>query len=221
MSRRRKYEGETIEVSFDPQRCIHAEACVHGLSSVFSAERKPWIDPNGASANEIAEVIHRCPTGALAYRRLDGGAEEAPDRTASVEVVDDGPLHCRGDLRLQVIGQDEPLEETRVALCRCGQSQNKPYCDNAHLEAGFAASGELGTTSRAPKAPEDAESGTVLVSPRENGPLIFDGDVRIGRAGEPDAPAWTRPALCRCGLSENKPFCDGSHRDGGFVAEGF
>ena len=219
MSRRRTYEGEGIEVSYDASRCIHAAECANGLPSVFDPDRRPWVDPNGASADEVAAVIHRCPTGALAYRRLDGGAEEGAPSAASVRVVDDGPLYCTGMLRVQVVGQDEPLDETRVALCRCGRSSHKPFCDNAHADAGFAASGPLGTTSRAPSA--ESAVGPVLISPRANGPLVFDGDVEVSRPGESERLPLSRPAFCRCGHSSNKPFCDGTHRSAGFTAEGF
>lgn len=137
MGRVRSYEGEGIVVHFEPKLCIHAERCVHGLPAVFDAKRKPWIDPKGTGADAIAETIHRCPTGALTYERTDGGAQETPDAEASVRTVPDGPLHLRG--RVEVVDGEGGVIEVgpRAALCRCGASKNKPYCDNSHLEIDF------------------------------------------------------------------------------------
>ncbi len=57
---------------------------------------------------------------------------------------------------------------------------------------------------------------------RENGPLVIEGEVRVvdhhGNEFPQPATGKKRLALCRCGQSKNKPFCDGSHKDGGFVA---
>jgi CDGSH-type Zn-finger protein len=53
----------------------------------------------------------------------------------------------------------------------------------------------------------------------KNGPMTVKGPARIeGADGEPwtDVPAGGNVALCRCGLSKVKPFCDGSHNAGGF-----
>ncbi|WP_176719473.1 (4Fe-4S)-binding protein, partial [Rhodohalobacter halophilus] len=58
------YENNEIKVSYDVKRCIHAAECVKGLPKVFDPNKKPWIEPDNASAKEIADVIERCPTGA-------------------------------------------------------------------------------------------------------------------------------------------------------------
>ena len=56
---------------------------------------------------------------------------------------------------------------------------------------------------------------------RENGPLRVTGPITIT---DKDGNSYTIPegqwvSMCRCGLSQNKPFCDVSHRDGGFEGE--
>ncbi len=62
----------------------------------------------------------------------------------------------------------------------------------------------------------------VTIRCRDNGPFVVEGPVQIVDAAgnrfetNPDKPAI---ALCRCGTSGNKPFCDGSHKTCGFVAE--
>ncbi len=92
----RLYRNDEIEVTWQPGFCNHFRACVFGLPGVFRPQERPWIDVNAASAAQLAEVIVRCPTGALHFRRLDGGPqEEAPD-IPEVHVEPKGPLHVRG-----------------------------------------------------------------------------------------------------------------------------
>lgn len=66
---RRTYTGEEIDVSFDATLCQHAGECVRGLPAVFDTQRKPWITPDGADAESVAEVVARCPSGALQVHR--------------------------------------------------------------------------------------------------------------------------------------------------------
>jgi CDGSH-type Zn-finger protein len=49
-----------------------------------------------------------------------------------------GPLFVRGRIRIET-ASDEVREATRVALCRCGQSANNPFCDGTHRDIGFTA----------------------------------------------------------------------------------
>lgn len=133
----RHYRGETIDVTYDARRCIHAAECVRGLPAVFDTRRRPWILPSAASADEIAKVVARCPSGALHFTRCDGGAVEAPDVPTTVVPVPRGPLYVRGRLELRSADGAVRIEETRVALCRCGRSENKPFCDNSHRAARF------------------------------------------------------------------------------------
>lgn len=133
----RAYTGPGITVYYDKKRCIHFKACVRGLPAVFDTERKPWIKPDEASLAKLVEVVRRCPTGALHYV-LDKGPPEPPD-APSVEPRTNGPLFVRGDLTL--VTPRGVLRDTRAALCRCGASQNKPFCDDSHDECEFKAAG--------------------------------------------------------------------------------
>ena len=72
----RRYEGNDIVVEYDARRCIHVAECVHGLPAVFEKDRRPWVDADGAAADRVAEVVIRCPTGALHFVRKDGGTDE-------------------------------------------------------------------------------------------------------------------------------------------------
>lgn len=130
------YAGQEIEIIYDVRRCIHAAECVRALPEVFDTTRRPWVQPAGAMPNDIAAVIERCPGGALHYKRLDGGVNEEPDDPVTIQATPDGPLYVRGLVQLR--GADAtPVEDTRMALCRCGASGNKPFCDNSHRKVGF------------------------------------------------------------------------------------
>jgi uncharacterized Fe-S cluster protein YjdI len=76
----RAYANDRIEVTWEPAFCIHAAECLRGLPAVFDNQRRPWIIVDNGSPGDIGEVIQRCPTGALHFRRLDGGPQE-PGRT--------------------------------------------------------------------------------------------------------------------------------------------
>ncbi len=137
MAKSREYSGNGIVVTYDVRRCIHAEECVHGLPSVFDPDRRPWIDAGAATPDQIADVVHACPTGALGYRRTDGGPEEPDPAEPAIRMAADGPLYVAGRLSIESADGEVVFEGKRVALCRCGASKNKPFCDNSHVEAGF------------------------------------------------------------------------------------
>ena len=137
---RKVYRGRDIEVSFDLDICIHVGECLRGERSVFKLDRRPWVLPDAGAVNEVARVVEMCPSGALLYRRLDGGAQEAVGETTTVTPIRNGPLLVRG--RIEVTREDGTVETLpRATLCRCGESEHKPFCDNRHLKVGFRAPG--------------------------------------------------------------------------------
>jgi CDGSH-type Zn-finger protein len=61
----------------------------------------------------------------------------------------------------------------------------------------------------------------VVIKVRENGPYLIKGPIELIDAdGNPFRMQGENIVLCRCGQSENKPFCDGTHRLTGFEATG-
>ena len=132
----RVYRNDHIAVSWEPKLCIHAGYCFRGLPDVFKPSERPWVDVNAASPEEIAATVMRCPTGALHFERLDGGLQEAVPETTTLIERPNGPLYVRGRLKMR-LQNGSVREETRVALCRCGQSANKPFCDGTHRRIGF------------------------------------------------------------------------------------
>jgi uncharacterized Fe-S cluster protein YjdI/CDGSH-type Zn-finger protein len=133
----REYTSEAITVQFDTQRCIHAAECVRGLPQVFDPQKRPWVQPAAASADEIASVVQRCPTGALHYTRSDGGPAEPTPAETTMHVAANGPLFVRGNIEISTADGSLVLRDTRVALCRCGGTGNQPFCDGTHARNGF------------------------------------------------------------------------------------
>jgi uncharacterized Fe-S cluster protein YjdI len=135
----RVYANDRIEVHWEPSMCIHVQNCVRRLPRVFDSRRRPWIDVDAAEADAIAETVLTCPTGALHFRRLDGGVEEKPQSETIIEPQPDGPLFVRGRVRIRDDSGRTIREDIRVALCRCGASSNKPFCDGSHKRIGSGA----------------------------------------------------------------------------------
>lgn len=213
----RPYEGKDITVSFDAKRCIHAAECVKGLPQVFDSEKRPWIAPDAATADEIASVVQRCPTGALTFARKDGGENEPVPGRNAVHVEADGPLLLRGDFRSEDEGGKVVVQGTRAALCRCGASRNKPFCDGSHTEAGFRDDARVNAVASQTDGGTPAE-GPVTIKPLPDGPVILDGSFDVQGVEGTLAFRQGKAALCRCGASKNKPLCDGSHKPAGFRA---
>jgi uncharacterized Fe-S cluster protein YjdI len=131
----REYATDEIVVEWHPKLCFHSQNCVNALPRVFDSSRRPWIDVNAARAKEIEDAIEGCPSAALRSRRVRG-AQRPRHMEIEVKPSANGPLLVRGPIR--VVLPDGTTEELpRAAFCRCGQSQNKPFCDGTHREIGF------------------------------------------------------------------------------------
>lgn len=172
----RDNEGAGITVHWDSDRCIHSERCFTGGPTIFDPRARPWVQPDGAPADEVARVVDTCPSGALSYTRTDGvpngrrghaigedpAAAIAPDpdpgpaeHPAPASDVDgavtltpraDGPLVLDGPVDLTA--PDGSVSRVdKLFLCRCGQSATKPACDGSHKRVGFTAPG-VAPTSR-------------------------------------------------------------------------
>jgi len=212
-----RYESKVAVVLYDAKRCIHAAECVRGLPTVFDPQAKPWIRPESADANELAAVIRRCPTGALTLERKDGGAAEQPDATNTVVIEPNGPLYLRGRVVYAGGPDATTVEYTRVALCRCGASANKPFCDGSHKKSGFTDAGACNARDRDKPAAAQPPTGTVNLKPVANGPLMVEGWIELKATDGSTFIAGDKCWLCRCGHSKHKPFCDSSHKTVGFV----
>lgn len=216
MANEKIYTSPDIDVTFDGRRCIHAAFCLRGQPAVFNSQRRPWIDPNQAPADEIAAVIQRCPSGALHYRRKGGAEDETPDAHNTIQVQRDGPLYLRGSIRLRTADGRIDIRDVRMALCRCGHSTNKPFCDNSHFRIDFQDSGAL---QEEMTQEITGESTHLEILAETNGPLHLSGAFTILDSNGRPGFHSQRSRLCRCGGSAHKPFCDDTHRTNGFTTE--
>jgi CDGSH-type Zn-finger protein/uncharacterized Fe-S cluster protein YjdI len=209
-------QGEKLELRFEAQRCIHARFCVTGAPKVFLANVKgDWLYPDAMPVERLVDIAHACPSGAIQYRRKDGQADETPPPVNLLSVREAGPYAVRGELVLrgESIG-------TRATLCRCGASKNKPFCDGSHHDIHFAASGEPETGMLGlPTDMPSARDGRIDIEPEPNGPLQVRGPIEVLSGTGRMVCRVAQARLCRCGGSQTKPFCDGSHAHNGFSAD--
>lgn len=201
--------GKLAVIRFEGKRCVHSRNCVLGRPDVFVPNVKgEWIHPDAASPEAVAELAHNCPSGAIRYERLDGGAQESAPIVNTVRVRENGPLAVNAELVI-----DGATVGFRATLCRCGASQNKPFCDGSHTAAGFAATGEPTTVDSTALASRD---GALAITPAKDGPLLVTGNLELVSGTGRTIDRVVKVALCRCGGSANKPYCDGTHKTNGF-----
>lgn len=134
----KEYSNGELTVVWKPKRCIHAAICVNALPKVYDPNKKPWIEPENASIDELKSQIDKCPSGALTYY-IKGESENIKDMASNtrVEVMANGPLLVHGTLEVKDAGGKTESKSGVTALCRCGASDNKPYCDGAHKKIDF------------------------------------------------------------------------------------
>lgn len=123
-----------------------------------------------------------------------------------------GPLIVRGKLRVEATDGQLLSEEGEVFLCRCGRSARKPFCDGAHKSCGFRDAGSFSDDKAEPLETD----GGLVISLRENAMLIAKGPMTIQSEDDASITSRNKAAFCRCGESNNKPFCDASHKRCGF-----
>jgi CDGSH-type Zn-finger protein/truncated hemoglobin YjbI/ferredoxin len=148
------YRGEQVTILDNRSTCAHSGFCTDRLASVFHLGEEPFVTPSGARMDDIIRAVRACPSGALSYA-IDG--REARDhvdakRQPAIEVSRDGPYRITGAIPLiDGDGNPEPRNQgaslEHYSLCRCGHSQNKPFCSGMHWSVRF----------RDPRPPSDHE----------------------------------------------------------------
>jgi uncharacterized Fe-S cluster protein YjdI len=146
MGKTHHYKNDEITVVWKPDTCIHSTLCWKGLLDVFNPKERPWIKMDGATTEKIIEQVRKCPSGALSYFLNKEGLEEQVDddkvvseaaKILKITVSANGPYLV--DTECLIVHSDgrEEIKKGKVALCRCGMSANKPYCDGNHRKNGF------------------------------------------------------------------------------------
>ncbi|MFQ6330864.1 CDGSH iron-sulfur domain-containing protein [Nocardia sp. CWNU-33] len=135
---RETYEGVAVTVLDNRGLCAHSGFCTDRLPNVFRASAEPFVAPSGGRMDEIKRAARACPSGALGYA-IDGKEGDAPAREPAIEVSKDGPYRISGGIPLVDCGQrNTGASSEHYSLCRCGHSQNKPFCSGMHYYVGFA-----------------------------------------------------------------------------------
>lgn len=209
------FSGDKLDVVWDGRLCIHIAECGRAKGDLFVADRQPWCQPDLVALDEVVDVVERCPTGALTYSAKEPDIREIPAAENTVTVSYNGPYFIRGDLEIEGVAEDMEGVAFRTALCRCGQSENKPFCDNSHEKVNFQDYGAVGEKGEG----FESKGGKLHIKSLKDGPLLLSGNITIVNGSGRVAWRGTQVALCRCGASANKPFCDGSHAEAGFKTQ--
>lgn len=133
---REDYVRDGLTIHDNRGLCSHAGRCTDNLASVFKLGTEPWIDPDGATAEEIIAVIGMCPSGALSYS-IDGTEHRDRGGPSALGFVPGGPYVVAGGAELDEAVLPTGATTDHMALCRCGASQNKPFCSGKHWDVDF------------------------------------------------------------------------------------
>jgi CDGSH-type Zn-finger protein len=125
------YVREELTVFDNRGICQHAGFCTDALPAAFRTGAEPFIDLNAADKEAIIEAVRRCPSGALSYA-IDGIGHRDQDRDPTITVSKDGPYRVTGGIQIPDVPRAEGASDEHYALCRCGGSRNKPFCDGTH-----------------------------------------------------------------------------------------
>lgn len=137
MGKTKEYSNGEVTVVWEAEKCIHSAMCVKGLPNVFQPKERPWIKIDASTTDKIIETIKKCPSGALSYYMTDSEDKTSETLDTKVEVLENGPLLVYGTLKVTHKDGKQETKNKTTAFCRCGDSQNKPYCDGAHIKQDF------------------------------------------------------------------------------------
>jgi uncharacterized Fe-S cluster protein YjdI len=135
----KKYTNNDITVVWEPSKCIHSAICFKGLPQVFDPRKKPWISIENSETDTIIKQVNQCPSGALSllHNQETKAQSQEQNELLKVKVTPAGPLLIHGNFILEQGTNETVLNAQTTALCRCGQSMNKPFCDGSHKKINF------------------------------------------------------------------------------------
>ncbi|PTL99708.1 MAG: hypothetical protein DA407_16585 [Bacteroidetes bacterium] len=137
MGKIKEYANKEVTVVWEADKCIHSAICVKNLPNVFLPNDKPWIKIDAASTEELVSTVKKCPSGALSFYMNNEDDKTSESLETKVEVLENGPLLVYGTLKVTHKDGSEETKNKTTAFCRCGASQNKPFCDGAHVKDEF------------------------------------------------------------------------------------
>jgi CDGSH-type Zn-finger protein len=125
------YTREDLTVFDNRGICQHSGLCSDALASVFRTNAEPFIDMSEADQAAIIDAVRKCPSGALSYA-IDSVEHRDQEREPTITVSKDGPYRITGCIQIPDEPRAEGASTEHYALCRCGGSKNKPFCDGTH-----------------------------------------------------------------------------------------
>jgi uncharacterized Fe-S cluster protein YjdI len=137
MSHTKNYTNGEVTIVWEAEKCIHSAICVKGLPDVFKPKEKPWIKIEAALTSDLINQVKSCPSGALSFYMNDSKDKSAEHLETKVEVRENGPLLVYGTLNITHKDGTKETKNKTTAFCRCGLSNNKPYCDGTHVKESF------------------------------------------------------------------------------------
>ena len=137
MGKTKDYSNGEVTIVWEAEKCIHSAMCVKGLPNVFQPKERPWIKIDAAKTDELVKTVKQCPSGALSFYMNEKSDKTSHTLETQVEVLENGPLLVYGTLNVTHKDGSKETKNRTTAFCRCGASQNKPYCDGAHVNHQF------------------------------------------------------------------------------------
>lgn len=131
----RTYTNGEITVIWKQHKCIHSAVCFKSLPNVFDPRKRPWIRMDAASTAQIKETVSKCPSGALSFewnQETHEAAIEDVEKPAAMHITPNGPILMKGPVEVKDAKGNKTVYNDMIALCRCGASKNKPFCDGSH-----------------------------------------------------------------------------------------
>lgn len=137
MGKTKEYSNGEVTIVWEAEKCIHSAICVKNSPNVFKPKDRPWVKIDAAATDELVTTVKKCPSGALSYYMSNESDQSSESLETKVEVLENGPLLVYGTLKITDKDGHEETKNKTTAFCRCGASQNKPYCDGAHVKEDF------------------------------------------------------------------------------------
>lgn len=133
-----KYGNDEIEIAWKPSLCIHSKQCWKNLPEVFNPRERPWIKAGTVETKKITDQIDKCPSGALSYTHNNPSNKTTMENNQNkIEIASNGPILVHGNCEIKHADGTVETKEKMTALCRCGASSTKPFCDGTHRKIDF------------------------------------------------------------------------------------
>jgi len=139
MSTTKTYSNAEITIHWEPSKCWHFGACTRILPEVYDPEAKPWITPEKATTEALKNQVAQCPSGALSYSMNDNAVAKGEERKRHLDILENGPILSKKEMLVTYEDGSKETKFTRRSYCRCGASDNLPYCNGNHGKIDFQA----------------------------------------------------------------------------------